>query len=93
MANVTKRTISLDAEQTDYIDRLVASGTFASDHDVISAAFSALQMQDSGLDATQESQVIAAFDALQADPARAIPAQTVFDDIRSLHAKQHRKLA
>jgi Arc/MetJ-type ribon-helix-helix transcriptional regulator len=60
MSNATSRTISLEAGQAEYIDQLVASGAFASESDVISAAISALKMQDTGLDAAQEQQVLAA---------------------------------
>ena len=46
MPSTDKRTISLPAEQANYIDTLVASGTYATASEVVRAGLRALQERD-----------------------------------------------
>jgi antitoxin ParD1/3/4 len=88
-----KRTFSLPSEQATYIDSLVASGTYASASEVIRAGLRALQERDGAVEKFLREEVIDTYDAMQANPARAIPAEQVFAAIRARHADKTRKRA
>lgn len=86
MAASEKRTFSLPHEQADYIDRLVASGTYATSSEVIRAGLRALQERDAAVETWLRQEVVPVALAMQADPERGLSADQVFDDIRALHA-------
>jgi antitoxin ParD1/3/4 len=86
MAAIEKRTFSLPAEHTAFIDAQVASGAFASGSEVVRAGLRALQERDAAVEHWLREEVAATYDAMQADPARALPAKAVFDEIRARHA-------
>ena len=85
MAAAEKRTFSLPTEQANYIDNLVASGTFATSSEVIRAGLRALQERDAAVERWLRDEVVPVMAAMQADPDRGIPADQVFDEIRMLH--------
>lgn len=88
MGAVAKRTFSLPAEQSGYIDALVASGAYASGSEVVRAGLRALQERDAAVEQWLRGEVAAAYDALKADPARAIAAEDVFAELRQRHASR-----
>lgn len=88
MGTVEKRTFSLSADEAAYVDDLVASGAYASANDVIRAGLSALQERDTAIERWLREEVAPVYDAMQADPTRAIPAQQVFNEIRAHHAER-----
>ena len=85
MAPTEKRAFDLLSEQSDYIDRLVKSGTYASANDVIRAGLRALQEQDDKVERWLREDVAPVYDAMKENPDRAIPAQTVFARLRAHH--------
>lgn len=85
MATTEKRAFDLPPEQSDYIDHLVKSGTYASANDVISASLSALQTQQESLERWLREDVAPVYDAMKENPNRAIPAETVFARLRAHH--------
>ena len=91
MPSPEKRTFSLPIEQADYIDTLVASGTYASGSEVVRAGLRALQERDAAVEKWLRDEVVGVYDALQADPGRAIPAEQVFAAVRARHADRQGK--
>jgi antitoxin ParD1/3/4 len=86
MPSTEKRTFSLPAEQAGYIDTLVASGTFASGSEVVRAGLRALQERDGAVERWLREEVAGTYDAIRADPGRAIPIDQVFAALRARHA-------
>ena len=85
MSTVSKLTVSLPAEQSSYIDGLVAAGTYASASEVVRAGVRALQERDAAVERWLREEVAPAYDALLGDPDRAISAEDVFASVRALH--------
>ncbi|MTJ83969.1 MAG: type II toxin-antitoxin system ParD family antitoxin [Telmatospirillum sp.] len=88
MPAAEKRTFSLPSEQAAYIDRLVASGTYATSSEVIRAGLRALQERDAAVERWLREEVVPVAAAMQANPHQAIPAETVFGKVRALHARR-----
>ena len=86
MSTIEKRTVSLPAEHTAFIDAQIASGAYATASEVVRAGLRALQERDAAVERWLRDDVVTTYDAMQADPGRAIPARTVFDEIRAHHA-------
>ncbi|MGA2538703.1 MAG: type II toxin-antitoxin system ParD family antitoxin [Terracidiphilus sp.] len=78
-----KRTVSLPAEQGRYIDKLVDSGAYASASEVIRAGLRALEERDTAVERWLRTEVVQAYDELDADPGSAVPAEKVFAELRS----------
>lgn len=86
MSVVSKRTVSLPAEQSRYIDDLVSAGTYASASEVVRAGVRALQERDAAVERWLREDVAPVYDAMLDDPSRGIAAEEVFASIRALHA-------
>jgi antitoxin ParD1/3/4 len=91
MPAVNKRTVSLPAEQSSYVDQLVASGSYASASEVVRAGLRALQERDAAVERWLREDVAPVYDAMQADPGRGIPAADVFASLRAHHADRLKK--
>ena len=89
MSNIEKRTVSLPREHAAFIDAQVASGAFASASEVVRAGLRALQERDAAVERWLRTDVVAAYDAHQADPSKAIPADRVMDRLRARAAARH----
>ena len=85
MAPTEKRAFDLPPEQSDYIDRLVNSGIYASANDVIRAGLRALQDQEEAVERWLREDVAPVYDAMKENPDRAIPTETVFARLRAHH--------
>ena len=88
MPATQKRTFSLPKEQTDYVDNLVDSGAYATASEVIRAGLRALQERDSAVDRWLVEEVVPVAFAMQTDPGRALSAEEVFGELRSVHASR-----
>jgi antitoxin ParD1/3/4 len=85
MAAQAKRTFSLPAEQARYIDEQVESGTYASASEVVRAGLRALQERDSVVERWLREQVTPVYDAMTADPSRAV---SVENAVNAIHKRQ-----
>ena len=83
MGKVKKRTFSLTEQQSDYIDRKVASGTYASGSEVMREGLRAMQARDAAIERWLVEQVVPAHLELKAHPERAMPAEQVFDELEA----------
>lgn len=90
MPTIQKRTFSLSEEQSQFIDDLVAKGGYASASEVVRAGVRALQERDEAVERWLREKVAPTYDAMKADPSRAIPAEEVFRQLRE-HAAQRIK--
>jgi antitoxin ParD1/3/4 len=88
MSTIEKRTFSLPAEHTAFIDEKVASGAYASASEVVRAGLRALQERDAAVERWLRAEVAPTCDAMKADPSRARPAKEVFQRIKARHAKR-----
>jgi antitoxin ParD1/3/4 len=88
MAAVTKRTVSLPAEQAAYIDAKVAGGDYASASEVVRAGLRALRERDQAIERWLVEEVAPTYDAYVADPDRAIPAEKVWEAVEARHAER-----
>jgi len=82
MTSVRKRSFSLPAEQAKYIDAKVASGAYASASEVVCAGLRALQQRDGAVERWLFNEVAPTYDAMAADPSRAIKVEAVFSELR-----------
>ena len=88
MAHVEKRTISLPPDQASYIDAQVSSGLYASASEVVRAGLRALQERDAVVESWLQAQVGPAYDAMQADPSRAVLGETVLKNLIVHHTRR-----
>ena len=86
MSGTEKRTVSLPPEHAAYVDKLVHSGDYASASEVVRAGLRALQERDAAVEKWLREEVAPAYDAMQANPDRALSAESVFADVRAHHA-------
>lgn len=87
MSKIQKRTISLPDGHAEFVDKLVASGAYATASEVVRAGLRALQERDAAVERWLREEVVPVYDAMQEDPSRAIPAEDVFAEIRERNAK------
>ncbi|HVJ04928.1 MAG TPA: type II toxin-antitoxin system ParD family antitoxin [Candidatus Saccharimonadales bacterium] len=88
MPSPKKRTFSLPEEQS-----AVEAGIYASGSEVVRAGLRSLQERDSVVERWLREDVATTFDALQADPSRALSARDVYDVVRARHADRSKKTA
>jgi antitoxin ParD1/3/4 len=79
--------ITLPNEMADAVKAKVAGGEYATESEVIRDGLRALLARDRAVESWLRTQVGPAYDALKADPSRAISA----DQVRARLAEEHRK--
>lgn len=87
MAAADKRTISLPSELAAFADGLVSSGAYASVSEVVRAGLRALQEREGAMERWLRDEVVPAAAAIQVDPSRGLPAEEVFESLRSAEAR------
>jgi antitoxin ParD1/3/4 len=88
MKSARKRAVPLPEEEADYVDSLVAAGTYATDSEVVRAGLDALRAQEAEIEDWLREEVLPVVEAMEADPSRGIPIDEVFDAIRARHREQ-----
>jgi antitoxin ParD1/3/4 len=86
MSASERRTFTLPAEQSGFIDALVATGAYATASEVVRAGLRALQERDHAVERWLRDEVAPVYDAMQAAPERAMPMEDVFAAVRAHHA-------
>ena len=86
MSATAKRTFSLPAEQSKFIDKQVRAGAYASGSEVVRAGLRALQERDAAVERWLREDVAPVYDAMKTDPTRGIPAEKAFAAFRAHHA-------
>lgn len=86
MANTEKRTFSLPGEHASFIDRLVASGAYASGSEVVRAGLRALQERDAAVERWLRDEVAPTFDRMKANPDRGLTPDEMADRAERRHA-------
>jgi antitoxin ParD1/3/4 len=77
---------SLPTDQAAFIDAKVNSGDYASASEVVRAGLRALKERDEAVERWLRGNVAAAYDAMQADPSRALSLDDAFASVRAHHA-------
>jgi putative addiction module CopG family antidote len=87
MRTTQQMSITLPNEMADAIRTKVRAGEYATESEVIREGLRALLNRDRAIESWLQSQVVEAYDALKADPSRAV----TIDQVRSRLAKEHVK--
>ena len=91
MAAVTKRTVSLPAEQAAYIDAKVAGGDYASASEVVRAGLRALRERDAAIERWLVEEVAPTYDAYKADPDDVLSLDDLQQALDAHHAARSAK--
>ena len=81
----TQLQIHLTPEMAEFVHSKVAHGDYASENDVILDGLRRLADRDVALENWLQNEVAPAFDALRANPGRAIPAEQVRGNLAGRH--------
>jgi putative addiction module CopG family antidote len=87
MRSTRQLSVTLPNEMADLVREKVASGEYASESEVIRDGLRALQARDRAVEHWLRTEVVPAYDAIKADPARAIP----IDEVRKTLARAHKQ--
>ena len=91
MAAVAKRTVSLPAEQSAYIDAKVARGDYASASEVVRAGLRALRERDAAVERWLVEEVAPTYDAYKANPDNVLSLEEVHAALETHHAARSAK--
>ncbi|MHA6690517.1 ribbon-helix-helix domain-containing protein [Devosia sp. A449] len=81
MSNVKKRTFSVTAAQSDFIDALVGRGGHASGSEVVREGLRLLQERDAEIERWLQRDVIPTYERWQAGGEKTYPLDEVFDEL------------
>lgn len=88
MRTTQQFSITLPNEMADVIKAKVKSGEYATESEVIRDGLRTLLARDRAVESWLHNQVGPAYDALKADPSRAITADQVRERLAAEHAKR-----
>jgi putative addiction module CopG family antidote len=77
MRTTQQLSITLPHEMAELVRAKVESGAYASESEVIRDGLRALKLHERALESWLREQVAPAYDAIKADPSRAVPANKV----------------
>lgn len=81
MSQIAKRTISLTQEHSNYIEKKVKSGAYASASEVVRGGLRALQERDEAMEEWLKRDVLPIFERVSNNPDELLDADVVFDEI------------
>lgn len=87
MRSTRQLSITLPNEMADVVKAKVAAGEYATESEVIRDGLRTLLARDQVIESWLQKQVAPAYDALKADPTRAVSA----NDVRTALAAEHHK--
>jgi len=87
MRTTRQMSITLPKDMADMVKDKVQTGEYASESEVIRDGLRALMARDRAVESWLHTQVGPAFDALKADPSRAVTADQVRARLAAEHAK------
>lgn len=90
MAATEKRSFTLPAEQTAFIDQLVRSGSYASASEVVRDGLRALQDRNAAVERWLREDVASTYDRWKADPGRTISSEEMAERMRKRHEERLR---
>jgi putative addiction module CopG family antidote len=85
MRTTQQFSITLPHEMAQLVRAKVESGAYASESEVIRDGLRALEMHERALEAWLREDVAAAYDAIKADPSRAVSAEKVRASLAAAH--------
>jgi antitoxin ParD1/3/4 len=87
MRSTQQFSVTLPNEMAEMVRSKVSSGEYASESDVIRDGLRALLARDRAVEHWLREQVVSAYDAIKADPSRAVPVE----DVRATLARAHQR--
>ncbi|WP_276809823.1 type II toxin-antitoxin system ParD family antitoxin [Castellaniella defragrans] len=87
MRTTQQLSITLPNELADVVKSKVRTGEYASESEVIRDGLRALLARDRAVESWLQHQVVPAYDALKADPSRAVTPEQVRARLAAEHAK------
>ena len=88
MRTTQQLSITLPNDMADAIKTKVASGEYATESEVIREGLRSLMARDQAIEKWLRAEVGSAYDALKADPARAVSAAQVRTRLQAEHQKK-----
>lgn len=92
MRTTQQLSITLPNDMAEAVRSKVAAGDYASESEVIRDGLRALMARDRAVDAWLQQSVAPAYDAIKADPSRAVTAGNVRVRLASEHQKANAKV-
>ena len=89
MRTTQQFSVTLPNEMADMVRNKVTSGEYASESEVIRDGLRALQARDRAVENWLRDQVVPAYDAMKADPSRAVSV----GDVRKILTTAHKRAA
>lgn len=93
MTKVQKRTFSLTEEQSAFIDRKVASGSYASSSEVIREGLRSMQERDAAIERWLREEVVPVYEAVKEGREKVYSADEVREHLRKRHEQFKRDAA
>jgi antitoxin ParD1/3/4 len=87
MRSTQQLSITLPTNMAELVKAKVRNGDYASDSEVIRDGLRALLERDKAVESWLTNEVVLAYDALKADPSRAVTASQVRARLAAAHAK------
>lgn len=85
MPATAKRTFSLPAEQAEFIDALVASGSYSTGSEVIRAGLRALRERDAAVERWLLQEAATSYDRWKANPAATLTSDELAERMNRRH--------